>query len=217
MTGQLPAAYMSTFDANTSFDGNNFFFGGSGTVTRYGRPLPVTYGNYGHIGNAAPRPGSDLLLDMMNGVVYYYQTRYFISPADLEISKDCGIAIVPLKDQLANVSTRLRVLSGDNALIGGFIVSGNAPKNIIVRAIGPSLADFGLSGVLADPVLELHGPNGFSTITNDNWRDTQQAEVEATGIAPREQSRICHCGDAFAGRLHRNRPWSSERDRRRIG
>ncbi len=53
---------------------------------------------------------------------------------------------------------------------------------MLVRAIGPSLT--GVPGVLADPVLELHGPAGFTTIVNNNWRDTQEAEIEATGIAP---------------------------------
>jgi hypothetical protein len=120
----------------------------------------------------------------MNGVVYYYQTRYFISPLDSEIAKDSGIAIPPLADQLLNVSTRLRVLTDDNALIGGFIVTGNAPKRVIVRAIGPSLTAFGVAGALANPVLELHGPGGFSTITNDDWRNSQQAEIQATGLAP---------------------------------
>lgn len=85
---------------------------------------------------------------------------------------------------LLNISTRLRVLTGDNALIGGFIITGTAPKRVIVRAIGPSLTDFGISGALADPVLELHGPGGFITITNNNWQDTQQPEIEATGIPP---------------------------------
>ena len=55
---------------------------------------------------------------------------------------------------------------------------------MIIRAIGPSLTQFGIVDVLADPVLELHGPAGFVTITNDNWRDTQQAEIQATGIPP---------------------------------
>jgi uncharacterized delta-60 repeat protein len=85
---------------------------------------------------------------------------------------------------LLNISTRLRVLTGDNALIGGFIITGTAPKRVIVRAIGPSLTDSGVPGALTDPVLELHGPGGFITITNDNWRDTQQSEIEATGIPP---------------------------------
>ena len=85
---------------------------------------------------------------------------------------------------LLNISTRQRVLNGDNALIGGFIVTGNGPKRVIVRAIGPSLTSLGVPGALTDPVLELHGPGGFSPITNDNWRDTQEAEIEATGLAP---------------------------------
>jgi hypothetical protein len=46
------------------------------------------------------------------------------------------------------------------------------------------LTDFGVPGALADPVLELHGPGGFNTITNDNWRETQESEIEATGLAP---------------------------------
>src|SRR5204863_5322550 len=62
---------------------------------------------------------------------------------------------------LLNISTRLRVLTGDNALIGGFIVTGNAPKRVIVRAIGPSLTNFGVPDALADPILELHGPGTF--------------------------------------------------------
>jgi hypothetical protein len=181
-TGQLPPNYMSTMDEHSSFDGSNLFFNGTGAVGRYGGPIPLTYGNYGHIGNNSPRPGSNLLLDLMNGVVYYYQNRYFISPLDSEITRDCSIAIPALKAQLLNVSTRMRVLAGDSALIGGFIVSGNAPKKVIVRAIGPSLA--GIPGVLANPVLELHGPGGFETITNDNWADTQQVEIQATGVAP---------------------------------
>jgi hypothetical protein len=182
--GQLPAAYMSTFDANASFDGNNLYFNGAGATARYGRAVPLTYANYGHLGNNAPRPGSELLPDLMNGVVYYYQARYFISPLDLEIARDSGIAINPLADQLLNIATRLRVQTGDNALIGGFIVTGSAPKKVIVRAVGPSLTNLGIAGALADPALELHGPEGFATITNDNWRDTQQAEIQATGLAP---------------------------------
>jgi len=86
--------------------------------------------------------------------------------------------------RLLNISTRLRVQTGDNALIGGFIVTGNAPKRVLIRAIGPSFANFGIPNPLPDPTLELHGPGGFSTIINNDWRDTQEAEIEATGIAP---------------------------------
>jgi hypothetical protein len=78
----------------------------------------------------------------------------------------------------------MRVQTGDNVGIGGFLVTGSAPKRVILRAVGPSLTSSGVPGALADPVMELHGPTGFTTITNDNWRDTQTAEIQATGIPP---------------------------------
>jgi hypothetical protein len=78
----------------------------------------------------------------------------------------------------------MRVETGDKVGIGGFIITGNVPKPVIVRAIGPSLTQFGVPNVLADPVLELHGLGAFATITNNNWRDTQEAEIQATGIPP---------------------------------
>jgi hypothetical protein len=80
----------------------------------------------------------------------------------------------------------MRVQTGDNVGIGGFIVTGIGPKHVILRAIGPSLAQVGVPNVLADPVMELHGPGGFATITNDNWRDdpVQEALIIASGIPP---------------------------------
>ena len=86
--------------------------------------------------------------------------------------------------QPLNISTRLRVETGDNVMIGGFIVTGNDPKKVILRAIGPSLAGFGILDPLADPVLELHGSDGSLITTNDNWKVTQQSEIEATGLQP---------------------------------
>ena len=78
----------------------------------------------------------------------------------------------------------MRVQTGDNVGIGGFIITGSVPKHVLLRAIGPSLTHFGIVDVLADPVLELHGPAGFVTIINDNWRDTQPLAIQATGIPP---------------------------------
>ena len=77
----------------------------------------------------------------------------------------------------------MRVQTGDSVGIGGFIITGNAPKHVLLRAIAPSIT--GISGVLADPVLQLHRSN-LPTITNDNWQDdpVQAAAIIATGIAP---------------------------------
>ncbi len=86
--------------------------------------------------------------------------------------------------QSLNISTRMEVLTDDQVLIGGFIITGNDPKKVVLRAIGPSLAGFYIANPLADPVLELHGADGSLIATNDNWKDTQQSEIEATGIQP---------------------------------
>ena len=71
---------------------------------------------------------------------------------------------------LLNISTRMNVGTDENVLIGGFIVVGTDPKKVIIRAIGPSLADMDVPDALADPILELHMSDG-SVVTNDNWRD----------------------------------------------
>jgi hypothetical protein len=86
---------------------------------------------------------------------------------------------------LINVSTRMNVATGERVLIGGFIITGTDSKRIALRAIGPSLASAGLSGLLADPVLELHAANGSIIVTNDNWQtDAGASELTANGIAP---------------------------------
>lgn len=89
-------------------------------------------------------------------------------------------ATVATSGQLANISTRGEVLAGDSALIAGFIVSGTDQKDVLVRGIGPSIP---LSTALQDPALELH--DSSSTLyANQNWPDTQQQQIQATGIAP---------------------------------
>jgi hypothetical protein len=180
MTGALPATYMSTFDEQVQFDGTNFFVVGASAQAKYGGPVPITYGNPGHLGNLSPRPGADLVNDLMFGPYYSYQKRYDITALNLAMAKDAGIALLP-ESRLLNIATRLRVQSGENVLIGGFIVTGTGSKKVIIRGIGPSLAQF-FSGTLSDPTLELF-QGSTSLATNNDWKESQ-AEVEATGIAP---------------------------------
>ena len=84
---------------------------------------------------------------------------------------------------LGNVGTRLRVETGDNVLIGGFIINGTQNKRMLLRGIGPSLAAMGVPGPLMDTTLELYDSDGL-LMFNDDWKDTQQAEIQATGMAP---------------------------------
>lgn len=105
-----------------------------------------------------------------------------------------GIGLVEVYDldnprhtvQLGNVSTRGGILTGDNILIGGFIVGGGDKRtSVLVRALGPSLASYGLPNALSDPTLELHNGNGALIAANDNWLENEQAgAVQATNIPP---------------------------------
>jgi Matrixin/Putative Ig domain len=101
-----------------------------------------------------------------------------------------GIALFELYDidpqnsTIANISTRGNVGVGDNVLIGGFVVGGDKRTKVIVRALGPTLTDFGVTGALADPTLELHDGNGAIIAQNDNWKSAQRAAIQSSGYAP---------------------------------
>ncbi len=109
---------------------------------------------------------------------------------------DSGAAYVfnglPATGPLQNISTRAEVLTDTKVLIGGFVISGTGTKQVLVRGLGPTLTDFGITGALADPTLALHHTNdqGQDSIvaTNDNWKQTQQAAIQATGKAPTHDS-----------------------------
>ena len=126
-----------------------------------------------------------MTIDKKRGALYI--TEFDGRLVRLEVEPDP--AFTPM---LRNISARGRVDSGENVLIGGFIIgegTSGAPGDVIVRAIGPSLGSAGISDPLADPVLTLYDANGAQLTRNDNWRGdvgqpSQQAEIQATGLAP---------------------------------
>src|SRR5207248_1491660 len=83
--------------------------------------------------------------------------------------------------QELNISTRVHVETNERVGIAGFIISGSSAKKVVIRAIGPSLARVGLSDLLQDPTLELFDHNNTSIAFNDNWMDSQLAEIQASG------------------------------------
>jgi cyclophilin family peptidyl-prolyl cis-trans isomerase len=98
------------------------------------------------------------------------------------VSQNFTVNVTAAPGRPVNVSTRLQVGTGDNALIGGFIMRGPSPKRLVIRGIGPST---GLSGALANPVLELHNGAGATIASNDNWGDAaNKQELIDTGLAP---------------------------------
>ena len=123
------------------------------------------------------------------------------------VNNTMGVALVEAYDLspsvhsiLGNISTRSLVQTGDNVMIGGFIVQGTQPKNVIIRAIGPELSQYGVPDFLADPTLELHNGNGALIASNDNWQQTiiggiitsnQVQDIQNSGHAPADRERIC--------------------------
>jgi uncharacterized delta-60 repeat protein len=83
-----------------------------------------------------------------------------------------------------NLSARAHVFTGERILIAGLIIGGTENKRVLIRGLGPSLASFGVPAPLADPTLSLYDHTGALIATNDNWKATQQAQIEATGLAP---------------------------------
>ena len=132
----------------------------------------------------------NLLVSSANGTIWKITPNDTVS-AFTSITGTLGeMAIEPALSMPLNISTRVKVQSGDNALIGGFIATGSVPKKLMVRAIGPSLANFGVPGALQDTTLEVRAANGILLGSNDNWKinsetnQSQQAAIQATGLAP---------------------------------
>src|SRR5512133_3350312 len=116
------------------------------------------------------------------------------------VNNTAGVALVEVYDlspgassSLGNISTRSSVETGENVMIGGFIVQGSGPKRVIIRAIGPELTQYGIINALANPRLELHNGSGALIATNDNWQTTilggiitsnQVSDIQNSGHVP---------------------------------
>jgi hypothetical protein len=179
----------------------------TGTPSSGGPPLVV---NFTGAGSTDPDPGDSIAsytFDFGDGSAPVTKSSPTIShtynapgvyTAQLTVTDSHGLPndntalfVINVTAILQNISTRAQVLTGDNVLIGGFIVTGIQPKKVIVRAIGPSVKANGqpVPGAMQDTTLELHDKNTVIA-TNDDWKNndenhqSQQAEIEATGIPP---------------------------------
>jgi hypothetical protein len=109
---------------------------------------------------------------------------------------------------LGNISTRSFVQTGENVMIGGFIVQGTGAKKVIIRAIGPELTQYGITDVLANPTLELHNAAGALIGSNDNWQTTiiggiitsnQVSDIQTSGHVPTDASESAIIADLAPG------------------
>src|SRR5689334_7204415 len=104
------------------------------------------------------------------------------------VAYDAVVVKVMPHVRMANISTRLAVGTGQDVAIAGFIINGNSPQSVIVRALGPTLSGFGVAGVLDDPMLDLRDGAGNPIAMNDNWKSSQQQAIGDSGFAPANDS-----------------------------
>ena len=140
----------------------------------------------GAAGVAFDDAGNAFVASNVDGTILKFTPEGIESTFASGLAQATFLAFEPVTEKLLNVSARAFVQSGDQVLIGGFIVGGNSLVNnlVLVRALGPSLAQMAVPNPLPDPVLELRDASGLVIASNDNWRETQQTEIMASGLAP---------------------------------
>jgi hypothetical protein len=187
-----PRKYQLDLNARTATEVWNYDMG-QGILSPYCGGIyedaPLNYViDYALVGLQGTTAFAQLLgLDAAGQTVFYYKysthlcdTAYNTIPLHLERT-----AFPAVGPQALNLSTRGVVGSGVNALIGGFIVTGNEPKTVVLRALGPSLDNAGLLGALADPVMTLYDASGVAIAMNDDWETGANAsQIAADGLAP---------------------------------
>ncbi len=169
-----------------SGSGTIFKFAPDGTqstfVTNAGRPFGIAFYSSGRL----------VVADNENGATVRYDADG-TNKANLfqsDFNTPQFVAIEPVQHHLLNISTRGTVQGGNDVLIAGFTIGGNGPvgTSILIRALGPSLSSFGITSPLADPVIELRDSSGTLLASNNNWKDSQQAAILASGLAPSDDS-----------------------------
>ena len=133
-------------------------------------------------------------IDPTDGISFWHTNEYYVTTSAKNWSTRIGkFQLAKPMSTLGNISARAFVQTGDNVMIGGFMVQGTEPKRVIIRAIGPELTQYGVPDALANPTLELHDDTGALIASNNNWATTiiggiifsnQVHEIQASGYVP---------------------------------
>jgi large repetitive protein len=187
ITALVPSA--PTLDSATPGD-SQATFAFTAPVSNGGAPITsyTVICNPGNA-NAAAAASAITVGGLANGTTYTCAVRAFNSAGGSPASNALTVTPAPVvvnPARLANISTRMQVLTGNDAMIGGFVIGGNATKTVVIRAIGPSLANYGVAGTLPNPTMQIIRMSDQSTIaTNDDWANAPNAaDLAASGFAP---------------------------------
>ncbi len=166
--------------ASDNIDGLVYKFTPDGTMSTFASGIP------GAAGVVFDGDGNLFVASNVDGAISKFTPDGTKSAFASGLSGATFLAFEPLPQKLLNASARAFVETGDNVLIAGFIVGGNSLLNnpVVARAIGPSLSQAGVANPLLDPKLELHDDSGAIIASNDNWQDSQKAQIMASGFAP---------------------------------
>ena len=160
----------------------------SGTIFKFtpaGTKTTFASGLINPAGLAFDSSDNLFVADQGNGTIFMFTPAGTKNTFASGLSAPSGLAFTTSTVHLTNVSTRLLVQTGNNVLIGGFIISGTGPKKLVVRALGPTLSNFGVPGVLQNPTLELHNAAGALIAFNDNWGDApNKQQIIDAHLAP---------------------------------
>jgi hypothetical protein len=148
-------------------------------------------------------------IDPSDGISFWHTNEYLPKTVVTNWSTRIGkFQMANPGSTLANISARAFVQTGDNVMIGGFMVQGTEPKRVIIRAIGPELTQHGVPNALANPTLELHDGSGALIASNNNWATTiiggiitsnQVHEIQASGYVPGDPFESAIIADLPAG------------------
>ncbi len=179
-TGQS-VTFTASFMGNSGMPTGSAKFQAGGNTISGCTATPVASGKATCTTNSLPA-GASAISAVYSGDATY--ATGVAGPITQTVNGGTGTTATP--SSLANLSTRGQVLSGNDVMIGGFVIGGSTPKTVVVRAIGPSLVNFGINNALADPTLQLVRSSDQSVIaTNDNWGSASNAaQIQASGFAP---------------------------------
>jgi hypothetical protein len=198
--GRLAASVIDPLNGYVYFADDNSYPGHIYQLSLNGPNLPAEVGVLSLQGgtNSNPPPNGTTAANVSNDSNLPYGEVFFRSAVfdpvrgyayfgqDSRPNQIVKVQVATRPQQLLNIATRARVQADPNALIGGFIVTGSAPKKVVIRALGPSLGSSGLANFLPDPVLELHDSTGQLLTSNDDWQQAANAAAIPVSLQPQQ-------------------------------